>query len=338
MVPELAKGNLDIEFNDDSDVEEISVLNNSLNTTVVQLRHYIEDISSVVSAVAECNLTISLKNDYKGDFISIRTGLVEILDKLNEVMLGINGRADTVVDFSDRIRQSSEMVASGASEQSMAINNLTENVKSLDEQIGRIVDNTNGVAGLVDETNLGLEDGGRRMNELESAMIVIEDKTNRIDNIMQSINDIAEQTNLLSLNASIEAARAGDAGRGFAVVAGEINKLSNACSEASRQIGELVVETKQAVSTGRELTDATAEKLNSSISASRHFKESIEEIQSFVGEQKSSIEQINDLAQQLSQVVEQNAAAAQENAASGTELDQCAQDLRSAVNSFTTKA
>lgn len=61
------------------------------------------------------------------------------------------------------------MVASGASEQSMAINNLTENVKSLDKQIGRIVDNTNGVAGLVDETNLGLEDGGRRMNELESA-------------------------------------------------------------------------------------------------------------------------------------------------------------------------
>lgn len=338
MVPELAKGNLDIEFNDDSDIEEISVLNNSLNTTVVQLRHYIEDISSVVSAVAECNLTVSPKNDYRGDFVSIRTGLVEILDKLNEVMLGINGRADTVVDFSDRIRQSSEMVASGASEQSMAINNLTENVKSLDEQIGRIVDNTNGVAGLVDETNLGLEDGGRRMNELESAMIVIEDKTNRIDSIMQSINDIAEQTNLLSLNASIEAARAGDAGRGFAVVAGEINKLANACGEASRQIGELVVETKQAVSTGRELTDATADKLNSSISASRHFKESIEEIQSFVGEQKSSIEQINDLAQQLSQVVEQNAAAAQENAASGTELDQCAQDLRSAVNSFTTKA
>ncbi len=159
-----------------------------------------------------------------------------------------------------------------------------------------------------------------------------------IDSIMQSINDIAEQTNLLSLNASIEAARAGDAGRGFAVVAGEINKLANACSEASRQISELVIKTKQAVSTGRELTDATAEKLNSSISASRHFKESIEEIQSFVGEQKSSIEQINDLSQQLSQVVEQNAAAAQENAASGTELDQCAQDLRSAVNSFTTKA
>lgn len=175
------------------------------------------------------------------------------------------------------------------------------------------------------------------MNELESAMTVIEDKTNQIDSIMQSINDIAEQTNLLSLNASIEAARAGDAGRGFAVVAGEINKLANACSEASRHIGELVIETKQAVSNGRELTDATAERLNSSISASRHFKESIEEIQSFVGEQKASIEQINDLAQQLSQVVEQNAAAAQENAASGTELDQCAQDLRSAVNSFTTK-
>ena len=138
---------------------------------------------------------------------------------------------------------------------------------------------------------------------------------------MQTINDIADQTNLLSLNASIEAARAGEAGRGFSVVAGEINKLANACSEASSHISELVVESKQAVANGRELTDATAEKLNNGISASRHFKESIESIKAFVVEQKASVERMGELTRQLSQVVEQNAAAAQENAASGTELD-----------------
>ena len=334
MVPELAEGNLNIAFSDDSDIQEIYVLNTSLNTTVAQLRHYIEDISGVVAAVADCRLTASPGNDYKGDFISIRKGLVEILDKLNEVMSGINAKSDTVVEFSDRIRQSSEMVASGASEQALAINNLTKNVKSLDEHIKKIVESTGSVVKLVDDTNSGLEDGGRCMDELEKAMAVIEDKTNQIDSIMQSINDIADQTNLLSLNASIEAARAGEAGRGFAVVAGEINKLANACSEASSHIGDLVVESKQAVANGRELTDATAEKLNNGISASRRFRESMESIEVFVGEQRASVEEIGDLTGQLSQVVEQNAAAAQENAASGTELDQCAQDLKGAVDSF----
>ena len=337
MVPGLAEGNLNVRFSEDSDIHEIHVLGNSLNSTVSQLKHYIEDISNVVRAVAECNLTVSPGNDYQGDFVCIRTGLLEILDKLNEVMSQINGKSDTVVEFSDRIRQSSEMVASGASEQALAINNLTDNVKSLDEHIRMIVKNTDGVVSLVDETNSGLEAGGKCMNELEHAMAVIEDKTNRIDSIMQSINDIAEQTNLLSLNASIEAARAGEAGRGFAVVAGEINKLANACSDASGHIAGLVLESKQAVADGRVLTDETAEKLNYGISASRNFKDSIDTIRKFVEEQRVSVERIGELTQQLSQVVDQNAAVAQENAASGTELEQCAQDLKGAVDSFSLK-
>lgn len=95
--------------------------------------------------------------------------------------------------------------------------------------------------------------------------------------------------------------------------------------------------TGQAVADGRVLTDETAEKLNSGISASRNFKDSIDTIRKFVEEQRVSVERIGELTQQLSQVVDQNAAAAQENAASCTELEQCAQDLKGAVDSFSLK-
>lgn len=88
---------------------------------------------------------------------------------------------------------------------------------------------------------------------------------------------------------------------------------------------------------GRVLTDETAEKLNYGISASRSFKDSIDPIRKFVEEQRVSVERIGELTQQLSQVVDQNAAAAQENAASCTELEQCAQDLKGAVDSFSLK-
>ncbi|MFZ7101779.1 MAG: methyl-accepting chemotaxis protein [Peptococcaceae bacterium] len=78
------------------------------------------------------------------------------------------------------------------------------------------------------------------ISRIENATLELRDKSQNIDNILETINSIADQTNLLALNASIEAARAGEAGKGFAVVANEIRNLAEGSRKSTEQIRTIV--------------------------------------------------------------------------------------------------
>jgi methyl-accepting chemotaxis protein len=95
----------------------------------------------------------------------------------------------------------------------------------------------------------GIDISDRRVAVTQTlqAMSSVEEVSDRIANIVTSINQIAEQTNLLALNAAIEAARAGEAGRGFSVVADEVRSLALRSGESAREIGQLVEETHSRV-------------------------------------------------------------------------------------------
>ena len=130
----------------------------------------------------------------------------------------------------------------------------------------------------VSEVGNYIKESNKEMENLIHAMSNISHTSSEIQKIVKTIEDIAMQTNLLSLNASIEAARAGTAGKGFAVVADEIRELAAKSAEAVNQTTSLIESSQKAVENGIEIADNTAKSLVIVVEGSEEVLSSMDKI------------------------------------------------------------
>jgi len=134
--------------------------------------------------------------------------------------------------------------------------------------------------------------GSTSMNESDASMQTIKGSAEKIENIIDVISTISEKINLLALNASIEAARAGQHGRGFAVVAEEISKLAERSAEALNATSEFIEENISAVEEGINIskqTKDTFEGITESILATNN---QLQQVNEFVGTEKANIDKL----------------------------------------------
>jgi len=336
VAEEMASGNLDVSINITSN-DEIGQLASSFSQMILTLKHYINEISTVLGDISKGNLNISTSENYKGNFIEIKTSLDNISQSLSEVFLEIRDATLQVSNGAEQVSSTSQVLSQGAADQANSIEELSTSIEEINNQVQNTSVNADNTKSITMDLVKNIENSNNQMNEMLLAMNNIEKSSKDINNILKSINDIATETNLLALNAAIEAARAGEAGKGFAVVADEVRKLSDQSADAAKQTTLLVKDSINAVDKGRELANNTAKTLLELVNSVNNVTNLISDITTTSREQAESISQLHGGILQISDVVQSNSAIAEESAASSEELTAQSETLNIMIDKFKLK-
>ncbi len=333
---QLAAGDLDVNLQVTSQ-DEIGELGESIQKTVSRLKEYIvyiDETAEVLAQVADGNLNISLKNDYVGEFQKIKTALLNISDSMNQVMLGINESSQHVSVGASELASASQILAEGAEQQAASIEQLTATTATVAEQVDNSRKEAEASAKATEQAAAIIEENQEKMKQMMNAMDKIQETSQQVVGIIQTIEDIASQTNLLSLNASIEAARAGEAGKGFAVVADEIGKLALESSEAANNTKELIEISMEEIRKGNDIAGSAMESLKESVSAIDHVNQMIQETAENAAVQAENMNQLRMGIEEMAHGIQDNSAASQETSATSEELATQAEMLNQMVQKF----
>ena len=336
IAQQLADGNLDVDLNITSK-NEIGELGNSFQKTVNRLKQYIvyiDETAEVLAQIADGKLSVNLKNDYVGEFQKIKTALLNISESMNEVMVGINDSAERVSIGASELATASQMLAEGAEQQAASIEQIAATTNTVADQVENSRRKAEASAKATTHASAMIEENQEKMKQMTDAMNKIHQTSQQVVGIIQTIEDSASQTNLLSLNASIEAARAGDAGRGFAVVADEIGKLALESSKAASTTKELIEISIEEIGKGNTIALGAMDSLKESVGAVGNVNVLIQETAENAVVQAENMKQLRAGIEEITHGVHDNSAASQETSATSEELASQAEILNKMVQKF----
>lgn len=338
-IVQLAKGDLASEVPKINNQDETGILADATNTIVLTMRNIIKDLDRGLSEMSKGNFTVESNAEqyYVGDFASINKSMYNLINKLTDTLVEINGASEQVAAGSDQIAAGAQGLSQGVTEQASSLEELATAIEDISKEVNHTADNAKLASAKANAAGSKLMGSNAEMQKMIDAIADISNSSSEIGKIIKTIEDIAFQTNILALNAAVEAARAGSAGKGFAVVADEVRSLASKSSEAANNTTSLIESSIQAVEHGTQIASDTAQTLIEAISGTEEVITEIDSISSACAEQAEAISQITIGVDQISGVVQNNSATAEESAAASEELTGQAKIMKDMVNAFRLK-
>lgn len=332
MIKDMAVGSADLTTRIDKiSNDDIGVLTQHFNTFVSKLENLVRIIINTANGVATTSEELAASTE------EMNASQQEISATVQRISQGIGTQVSSVrvtKDAIDDISHSVEQVSTNAQDSAQSANQAVEMATQGGATMMGIVQQM----GIIDET----------MRRLSVVVNDLEKRTGEIGRITELISSVARRTNLLALNAAIEAARAGDAGKGFAVVAGEVKKLAERTTGATKEIEDLIKEiqseTEQTVLAMKQVAGQVTEGKDYAAKGNQAFSQIIQavklsaerasQISQATGNQvegvkkiAKAIEQVAAVAEEAASGMEETAAAQQQQMASMEEMTSSAQEL-----------
>ena len=319
----------------DADTAELyaifSRIAENLRTGIFSIKGYIKEISHVLSRVADNDLDVEITSEFRGDFETLKTSINNIVDNLNEMMLNINLAADQVASGTHQVSAGSQSISQGSTLQASALDELTAAIMEIAGQTRQNAASAGNANELSSAAEKEARAGKAEMDKLKSAMKDISEASVAISKIIKVIDEIAFQTNILSLNAAVEAARAGVHGRGFSVVADEVRNLAAKSAAAAQETSTLIANSIKKAEAGTKIAGTTAKELDEILSGVEKTASLVAEIAAASNDQATALAQISQGISSLSSVVQNNSATAEQAAATSEELSGQADLLKQMV-------
>ncbi|MCP4259780.1 MAG: HAMP domain-containing protein [Planctomycetes bacterium] len=294
----------------------------------------VQSLSKGLSEMAKGNLKIKIEDAFPVEYECLRDDFNTTAVTLEEAITQVTDIADRIDTGSSEIASSSEELAKRTERQAAT---LEETVAALDElnfSVYAASKNSENVKDVVMQTRSEAHTGSKIVQDTISAMVKIDESSQRISQTINIIDDISFQTNLLALNAGVEASRAGEAGRGFAVVASEVRKLALRSADAAMEIKDLISESNQNVSDGVELVGKAGGSITNIVGRVDDISDLISKIAKGASDQALSVNEISQGAVHLDSVTQQNAVMVEESTASTALVSNDAMELRKMMSRF----
>lgn len=334
VVSSAVAGDFSRRINKDYGNADLNRFAGQVNELVDSVDRGIAETRRVVSALAEGDLTESMRGDFQGAFGELQqnvnatmANLRAVLGEVRSAIDTINGGAGEMQMASGDLSKRTEQQAASLEETSSALEEITVAVRSSTERATE-------ASHMVDEARQSTEQSSAVVGDAISAMGRIENASGEIGQIINVIDEIAFQTNLLALNAGVEAARAGDAGKGFAVVAQEVRELAQRSANAAKDIKTLISRSSAEVQSGVKLVTATGEALTLIQEHVLKINEHVHSIARAAKEQSTGLSEVSTAVNQMDQVTQQNAAMVEESTAATSRLAEEAASLARLIARF----
>jgi methyl-accepting chemotaxis protein len=276
----------------------------ALGNAFARMTAYLQEMADVAKEIAHGNLTVQVRQRSDGD--GFGQAFVAMIETLSRVIRDVRAGARSMTQAAGEVSEAAQRLSTSTSMEATAVADTTQRLA--------------GISALVSEgqrTNREMEQLSQRgVANAESSRQTMRDALDAMQAISQKVTivgDIARGTNLLALNASIEAARAGDAGRGFAVVAEEVRNLALHCEAAAREIATLSA-ASQGIVTG------SATVLGDLVPSIQKTSALIEQVVASASTQSEGLTAVNGAMGEVAQATRQNAAAAEDLAATAQEM------------------
>ena len=294
----------------------------------------IDQVSALLAALSQGDLTVRIHGDFEGVFARMRDDanataeqLTEIVGRIKHSSVAINSAAGEIASGNSDLSRRTEQQAANLEETAASMEELTSTVRQNAEHARQANQLAQGAATVASQ-------GGEVVGKVVTTMVDIEKSSKKIAEIISVIDGIAFQTNILALNAAVEAARAGEQGRGFAVVASEVRTLAQRSANAAKEIKHLIDDSVSRVADGSALVQQAGATMGEIVASVQRVTDIMAEISSASQEQSAGIEQVNQTITQMDETTQQNAALVEEATAAARAMEEQASELSAAVSIF----